>query len=716
MTEQSAFVRMVGAVIGTYRLEQLLAEDELGPIFQARNNVSNAPCRFRLLPTRGLLGQEDSAAYVQDYARRIATLRHPYILPLLDFGLFRGMPYLVWPHVAMRPVSARILQSGPMDVVTTGRYIDQIAAALEHAHEHEVLHLNLTTGNVHIQLDGQLIVADFGVRHLFEITATSQQAQELIGMNDACAPEQVLGRSVGVFTDVYALGALAVRLLTARPVFAGRTKDDVSQQHVYVQVPDISTWRRGLPASVAGVIASALAKDPEQRYQQAGAFANAYHSAIGAPGANRLPFVATPNGETASIRVRGPSHMQAATLLPAPETLDSRLATPNWEDAAPDARPSHRRTGARPAQPSRVARRGVGGIVRVAALVGLVLALVAGGLFILSSGRQGLAGNATVTGTVVFLDGPGAAQGQSNLARVTIHGADTPSAGQHYAAWIIDVATESVTPLGALTAQSGGGFAVSGPGSLSAKNLLSAGNKVIVTLENGSSTVPVGTVVATATFPSHSFLHIQHLLVSFPSTPMQSALLVGMLNQTQQLDAQATQLRNAMASGNVSLERCIFQSMIDIMEGAHGAHYLPLSQECIALNVTLEGDGFGLLGVEPVQKYPGYLDAAAEHASLAAQQPDATPAIRQHAPHVATAISNVKGWVTTLDSDVVRLLANPTDANLAAEVATLSDQAYRGIPDNPDGSVGPNTGKAGAITAYDHGQYMATLQLSPPSS
>lgn len=709
MAEQSVFERMIGAVIGAYRLEQLLGQDELGPIFQARNGVSSALCRLRLLPTRGLLGQEGGGAYLQEYARRIAALRHPYILPLLDFGLYRGMPYLVWPHVAMRPLSSRILQSGPTDVVTTGRYIDQIAAALEHAHGHDVLHLNLTASSVCIQLDGQLIVTDFGVRHLYEATATGQQTQALIGVNDACSPEQVLGRTVGSYTDVYALGALTVRLLTAHAVFTGRTREDVAQQHVYVQIPTISAWRRGLPAALDGVIAAAVAKDPEQRYQQAGAFANAYHDVVDAPGANRLPFVAAPRAETGIPGEQGPAHAQPP-VLPAPETPASDRV--QAYRATGGAGPSRRSPAARSSDVPRPSAAGVG---RIVALVALVVALVAGGLYLLVSGRQAQGGGARVTGTLVFLDAPNSAAGQSNLAQVTIHGADAPAAGEHYAAWIIDTATESGTPLGTLSAQSGG-FAVSGPPSPGSKNLIGAGDKVIVTLEKGDSNVPVGKVVATATFPAQAFQHVGHLLVSYPPAPNHVGLLVGVLGQARDLNSQAAILQNAAQAGNLAQEKCLLQSMIDIVEGSGGAHYHVLSADCAQLGVTLLGDGYGLLGAQPADQHPGYLDAAAEHASLAAQQADATAAIRQHAGHVTTALTNVKGWVTTLDADALSLRDNPGEGDLVAQVVKLADQAYHGVPDSPDQPAAPDAGKAGAITAYDHGQFMATLQLAPPAA
>src|SRR5262249_46217537 len=294
MLEHATFERIVGTAVGSSRLEQLIGRDEVGPIFQARNGATSTAYRLGLLPVETAPAPETAKAYLarfQNQASHVAQLQHPYLLPLLDYGIFRGMPYLVWPQVVMRSLSIRVAQNGPMDVLTVGRYLDQIAAALEYAHERDTLHRSLTTDCVFVQLDGQLVVGDLGVRRIFELTASEAQVQALAGMSDACAPEQVLGGRVYKYTDVYALGALTYRLLTGYSVFAGGTREDIAQLHVYAQVPSLSVHRSGLPSGLDNVLAGALAKDPEQRFQHPGAFANAYNQVVHPTSGTLVPFV-----------------------------------------------------------------------------------------------------------------------------------------------------------------------------------------------------------------------------------------------------------------------------------------------------------------------------------------------------------------------------------------------------------------------------------------
>ena len=128
---------------------------------------------------------------------------------------------------------------------------------------------------------------------------------------------------------------------------------------------------------------------------------------------------------------------------------------------------------------------------------------------------------------------------------------------------------------------------------------------------------------------------------------------------------------------------------------------------CVFLNITATGDGFGLLGPN------SYVGRAAEHASLAATQPDATDNIRKHAGEVEIAINNIKGWVTAIEQDGLNLLTDPKNTTHVQEMVTLSDQAHHGVDIDGDARVDPVPGEAGAIMAYLYGQLMATLPLVP---
>lgn len=364
-------------------------------------------------------------------------------------------------------------------------------------------------------------------------------------------------------------------------------------------------------------------------------------------------------------------------------------------------------------------RRGNARRIVIIALIVLVLAAggTIGAVFAFNSHTTGNSNHPTArntvpvtvpgaSGQVAFFDDADGTPGYTDALKITLENLKAPSSGSEYDAWLIDDVSEQVTPLGTLT-QSGSTFTLNftsgANGTQPHLNLIGAGNRLEVTLEQGAVSAPSGKVVLSGVFPPKAFVHIRHLLFRFPTTPNNIGLLVGLLRQTQALNAQALLLQSLSGSGNTQGIQCVTQSIIDISEGAHGVHYQALTPWCIAHYTAQEGDGFGILN-------QGYAATASAHAALAAIQTDATDNIRLHAHHVEIATSNIKGWVTTVDQDAVKLLANPTDTSVVAEIVALSDHAYHGVA-GPDGQINPVPGEAGAITAYIHGQYMAALPL-----
>src|SRR6266481_4905993 len=287
-----SFEKLTGITLGNYHLEQYIGQSKIGPIFLARADATTTyPLRF--LTGTNSLPAKDYEAYLERFqyqAGRIAALQHPYILPLLDYGAYRGLAYLVSPRLPMRSLGTRLARNGPLDIVTAGRYLDQIATALEYAHEHAVLHGSLSVDCIFIRLDGHLVVADFGVRSLVELQQQDTQRGLLDEWSMESAPEQLLGKPAGPTTDVYALGAVIYYLLTGTPVFSGSTLDEVIQQHLYASIPPLIQLRSDLPAGLYSILARALAKDPAQRFHQPGALANAYHRIVAPNNRTRVPF------------------------------------------------------------------------------------------------------------------------------------------------------------------------------------------------------------------------------------------------------------------------------------------------------------------------------------------------------------------------------------------------------------------------------------------
>ncbi len=363
-----------------------------------------------------------------------------------------------------------------------------------------------------------------------------------------------------------------------------------------------------------------------------------------------------------------------------------------------------------------VPRRGVSLLTSARGRVIIALALivlVGGALGLLAVLRNGGGSPNTTLGThatgqIAFIDAPNGVSGHTDALTMNIQNLEVPPSGFQYDAWLVNDATEQNIALGTLAA-SGQTFSLNytgdGKNGQVGTNLIGAGDKVIVTLEQGSANAPTGRVILSAAFPPKAFIHIRHLLFSFPITPGKIGLLVGLLGQAQLLNAQALSLQSASANHNTAAIQCDAQSIIDILEGSQGSAYQRLSASCLSLGISAAGDGFGILGNS------GYDVLASQHASLAATQPDSTDLIRLHAGHVEIAMNNIKGWATQVEQNVLTLRASPSNTALIQQIVTLSDHIFHGVDTNGDERVDPVPGEAGAITGYNHGQLMATLQF-----
>jgi signal transduction histidine kinase len=335
--------------------------------------------------------------------------------------------------------------------------------------------------------------------------------------------------------------------------------------------------------------------------------------------------------------------------------------------------------------------------VRIA--FGTLVALVLLSLGIAATHRPQAPAAPRVVAAVHFFDADG---GNSNGIDLHVTGLSAPPAGMHYQAWIIDATSENIISLGSLT-PANTAYVVQNVGAATGPSWLSQGNEVEITLEQQPDLTPVGKVLLSGAFPPKAIIHIRHLLVSFPATPGKVGLLVGLRTQTQLLVQLAQQVVDT-GTHNPTLVHCLIRSQLAILEGQGGA---PLPTTCLRLHI-LQGDGFGLLP-QTAGSANDYLDGAIAHATLAFQQPDATPLMFAHGTHVVESLNHVKDQAQLLDAEL-RYLDVTYDASKAPTMLALAQSLLSG---------GATTAASGAgatfdsvVSAYTEGQLMADFIIS----
>jgi serine/threonine protein kinase len=180
-------------------------------------------------------------------ARMVASLEHPNILPVYDFGEENGVPFLVMPYLPGGSLRER-LKAGPVPLLLASSWIAQLADALDAAHAAGVLHRDVKPANVLLGKDDRLFLADFGIAKMLESQTGLTATGVVVGTPIYMAPEQAQGHPASPATDRYALAVVAFEILAGRPPFEGDNALSLMHQHVATPPPMLSMRVAGLPA------------------------------------------------------------------------------------------------------------------------------------------------------------------------------------------------------------------------------------------------------------------------------------------------------------------------------------------------------------------------------------------------------------------------------------------------------------------------------------
>lgn len=259
--------------IGNYRLLKHLGDGGQASVYLGEHLFLKRSSAIKILKTS--LSEQESAAFLTE-AQILANLAHPHIIRVHDYTIEQGTPFLVMdyaPGGTLRSLSAPG-QPLPLDLLLT--YLQQIASALQYAHEHGVIHRDIKPENLLLDDQQQIKLSDFGLA-LLAPSPAQLQTQELIGTVFYMAPEQLRGKPCFA-TDQYALGIVLYEWLCGELPFTGSTAHIIGQ-HLAAEMPSLREKRPDLPPQVEVVLRRALAKDPERRFTNIQEFAQAFEHA-----------------------------------------------------------------------------------------------------------------------------------------------------------------------------------------------------------------------------------------------------------------------------------------------------------------------------------------------------------------------------------------------------------------------------------------------------
>jgi serine/threonine protein kinase len=391
---------MPGKVAG-YQLEKCIGEGDVAVVRLARDERLDRTVAVKILAPQ-LAGDAAFRARFLSESQAAAAIGHPHIVPVYEAGDADGILYVAMPYVRGGDARSLLSRLGPLPFAGAWDVIAQVASALDAAHGHGLIHRDVKPGNMLLDADsrasrkapgrgdgcglGHVYLSDFGMgRDLSpgKIVAAGQ----LAGVLDYLAPEQIEGRTLDGRSDQYSLACAGFELLCGTPPFGQDQGLTVMYAQLYAPPPAAAARRPDLPAAVDGVLATALAKNPADRYPTCGQFAEELRTALGLlPGGPDDPARPRSHVRTRPGRPRSPAGQPAAgpgPVHPDPVSGPGRLYSRRPRHHS--RRPRHR-------------RRTIGLILGLAA-AGIVAAVAVGVIFSArpARGRPALSSPATTS-------------------------------------------------------------------------------------------------------------------------------------------------------------------------------------------------------------------------------------------------------------------------------------------------------------------------------
>ena len=230
-----------------------------------------------------VIGSELSAhaefrARFQRECETAASIQHPRVVPIYHAGEEDGLLYVTMRYVDGTDLARALMARGRLDVEDGVRIVKQVADGLQAAHELGLVHRDVKPANILLDREGFALLGDFGLtKHVGEDPLTREGV--FVGTIDYAAPEQFEAGTVDARTDVYALGCVLYQVLSGRVPYPAESDAAKMYAHLQAPAPRLDVLAEDVPPMLAEIVARAMAKEPEDRFQDAGELAAALRTA-----------------------------------------------------------------------------------------------------------------------------------------------------------------------------------------------------------------------------------------------------------------------------------------------------------------------------------------------------------------------------------------------------------------------------------------------------
>ncbi len=269
-----------GTRLGPYEIVSPVGAGGMGEVYRARDTRLDRTVAIKVLHSH-LSNNPDLRQRFEREARAVSSLSHPHICTLHDVGHQDGTDYLVMEYLEGETLASR-LEKGPLPIEQVLRIGIEVADALDKAHRQGVIHRDLKPGNIMLTKAGVKLL-DFGLAKLHSnpvpvtaaLTEMTTEARKItaegtiVGTFQYMAPEQLEGQEADARTDIFALGAVLFEMATGRPAFTGKSKASLIAAILSADPPPMTQLQPLTPPTLERAVKTCLAKDPDERWQNA---------------------------------------------------------------------------------------------------------------------------------------------------------------------------------------------------------------------------------------------------------------------------------------------------------------------------------------------------------------------------------------------------------------------------------------------------------------
>jgi serine/threonine-protein kinase len=258
---------LIGALFdGRYKIIKKLGTGGMATVYLAEDQELGRRIAIKILNAKHASDKQFVERFRRE-ASSAAGLSHPNIVQIYDRGNAEGTYYIAMEVIEGLSLKELIIERGPSPIPVAVNYARQILAALRFAHRNGVVHRDIKPHNVLVDEEGRVKVTDFGIARAGASEMT--EVGSIIGTAQYLSPEQARGAPVDARSDLYSLGVLLYELLTSEAPFNGDTPVEIAMKHLSAVPEPPSAKRPEVSPELDSVVLRALAKNPEDRYQNA---------------------------------------------------------------------------------------------------------------------------------------------------------------------------------------------------------------------------------------------------------------------------------------------------------------------------------------------------------------------------------------------------------------------------------------------------------------